>query len=140
MSLYTINGNDMLATYGAVITDKPTDPIKPPDRKPSLQNDYADSNGIEIDLSLPTFAERTIDLSVMIQAPDIATFKTYFNALMTVFSTAGTFALECTAMAKTFDIFYSKTTSVTRYGSLNGGTITVVYDLEFIEPVPTIFL
>lgn len=140
MSMYTINGHDMLTTYGAAITDKPTDPIKPPNRKASLQEDYADQDGIVIDLSLPTFEARTFELSIMIQAPDIATFKTFYNALMTVFSTAGTFALDCTAMGKTFDIYYSQTSNVVRYGNLNGGTITVVYTIEFIEPVPSVFL
>jgi hypothetical protein len=134
----SINGKDLKAIFGTVILKNGSDTFLAfPKRKDSLNHDYPEESGIDIDLSAPEFAAREFTLKVALLATDRPDYWSKYNGLFTELSQAGTHTLHLEDLGKDFLIYYKAQTNVTKLVRLNNGAnVGSTFDLVFGEADP----
>ncbi|MGZ3753577.1 MAG: hypothetical protein ACXVAY_01380 [Mucilaginibacter sp.] len=132
----TINGTDLKATFGWVLTKAPVDLLKFPDRKDSVKNDWMEENGVQIDLALPRFKARQFTLNCAIIANDRADFKSKYNGLFTLLSEMDTFALYLDTLDETFHVYYVSQSNLAIPSKIKNGEVVATFDLVFGETDP----
>lgn len=142
---YLINGTDLKEIYGIDITNSIPPFFAFPDRKASVQNDFPDENGLQIDLDSPTFSARTFTFHCVQSAATINDLKNVYFALFTLLKIQGTYSIFCDFVNMSVYAFYQKQQGLTSpfKNSLNGWSIQ--YDLIFGETdpfanIPSVFL
>jgi len=106
----TIDTIDIWTTYGAFLLKGSYDALmKLPKRKESLNNNWPDQNGLDIDLTDPHYEVLEADLSFIVSASSEAQWWTRYNALRTLLLSSGLRTIYVRELSKTFHAFYKDT-------------------------------
>lgn len=107
----TLNTKNMYSVYGLVIQTGAEHLLEFPERKETLSNDWREENGKEYDLSLPRFKDKEVTLKCAFMADDDTAFWTKYNAFFTELTKVGWQALLISDHAKTYQVFYKRTSN-----------------------------
>jgi len=108
----TIDSVDIWTTYGAFLLKGSYDSLmRPPKRKVSLSNNWPEQNGLEIDLTLPRYESKEVELSFILSAGNEAQWWTRYNAFFAALMATGERSLFVHELEKTFLVYYIETTS-----------------------------
>lgn len=128
----------METLYGITVNDGSSGFLAFPKRKKSLENNWQDENGIEIDLLAPRFEARTFPVKCTLQATDQADFWNKYNGLFTELSGSGVHTLYLPDHDKTYNVFYVDQQNVHKITPLSSAyTVGVQFELIFGEVDPT---
>lgn len=147
LGLYAMDGEDLYGSYGFIVKKeegKGKDPfLKFWDSKPIAgQKDWADQDGIEVDLSRRFFQAKEILLSGTMVASGEDDFWEKHEAFYAALSAPGIRRMYVGQLKRSFYIFYD---SCTDFGTLtpiiaeDGQKVACKYTLKFIEPSPSFF-
>ena len=108
----TIDTIDIWTTFGAFLLTGSYDGLmRPSKRKASLSNNWPEQNGLEIDLTTPSFESKEADLIFILSASSEAQWWTRYNAFFTLLKLAGERSLYVKELDKTFLVYYIETPS-----------------------------
>ncbi|MFX1668787.1 hypothetical protein JZ968_11620, partial [Riemerella anatipestifer] len=79
-----------------------------PERKEVLENDWAEENGGDYDLSSPKFKDKEVTLKMAILADDNVQFWQYYNTLFAELKKEGELSLYVFDHDQTYKVFYKK--------------------------------
>lgn len=149
---YLIDGIDIWNTFGIGIEKGSDDFLKIPARKESTTHDWADENGIDVDLTRTFFKHREGQLKMFMllkeefmTIPEIeATFWSVYNGFINLLSKPGTRRLEIIELSRQFFVYYKDNNVYERFTRIKGTnviatkfTITVVETRPSINNTPT---
>lgn len=94
MNQYLINGLNAFTTYGLIFKEGTFEELmRLPERKPGVENDWPDQDGIERDLQVIKYQSKQVSVNCVLSAVDQADFKVKYTALKTFLKDAGYFFL-----------------------------------------------
>jgi len=134
----TIDGKDILTEYGCtLLKGSYNDLFRYPKRKSVPYNNWAESDGIEPDLSVVEFEPKSVKLNFLTQAASVAEFMTKYNKLIAAVSApeAHQFIFD---LGKTFQLRYNVNSSYLYPCAFNEGKNLSIFTLEFIEDNPIV--
>lgn len=133
---YYINGYDLQATFGVLITNGTNAFMQLPERKPSVQNDFQNQNGIDIDLFEPKFAARTFVFNCVITAPTIEAFKSQYFGLFQLLKQQDEYTVFNDWLNMMIYLYFEKQTNISNMYSTPGGGFGMMFSLQFGETDP----
>lgn len=137
LGAYILNGKDLFGVFGTTVQKGSGSFIAFPERKGSLQHNWNDEDGLDIDLVSPKFEARDFRLQCTLISNDRSDFWTKYNGLFTELSTMGTHSLYISDLDKTYAIFYKNQSNLKKLTRLEGDMkIGVSFDLIFGETDP----
>lgn len=139
--LYFIDGADLALTYNIFVEDGSADFLKYPARKQTIEHDWKDSNGIDVDLSRIFLKERTGTLNVVIVTETEADYFTKHTAFITQLAQPGLRRLQVTAHGqRSYYLCYQDCTAYKQIIPLKGsdmeGMIVHRFSIQLMEPEP----
>ncbi|MDQ1139408.1 hypothetical protein [Pedobacter agri] len=135
---YTLGGID-LSTIGVYVESGSNDFLKLPDLKEPYKVDWAEMNGIEVDLADPKFKEKEITLNLAIHATSETQFWNNYNAFLNILRSPGTKRLFVGDLGRSFFVYYSKMNNYQKLSPIAGEfKIGAKYSVTFIEPIPSL--
>jgi hypothetical protein len=143
---YTINSVDLKTTYGIDIKNGVNAFLAMPDRKASVQHDFPEENGIDIDLTEPTFSARTFTFNCIQSSSTVADLQTKYWALFNLLKIAGSYAIYNDFLAATLQVYYQKQANLSNIQKNSQGGYSITYDLifgesdPFAQNIPNVFL
>lgn len=135
----TLNGKDLKAVFGAIITGGTKSLKSWPKRKPSDETDWNDEDGDDIDLTDPKFAARTFTLNVSVIGDGLDDFNAKYDGFFTEIKQAGLHELYIEDHDRTYMVYYvdqQNVSGVTR--SLQANRAGIKFDLVLSEMNPNI--
>lgn len=111
---YLFNSQGLFAVFGIIVSldngsRQSSDSLLAwPERKPSLENNRQDQDGIEIDLDDPKFAAREFVLKCAMKANDRADFFSKYDGFRTALFSQDTHDLYSFEHDRTYHVFYKK--------------------------------
>jgi len=133
----TLNGKILKDLFGAVISGGSGSLLAYPKRKESLSTDWPEEEGIDIDLSAPTFEAREFTLNMALLAESLADFKSKYNGLFTELRGQDTHELYIADHDTTYILYYKSQSNFKKLvNSFNNGKVGVTFDLVFGETNP----
>lgn len=113
-----INGVD-LALYGTFIERGGSDDfLSFPDRREPDQNDWAEHDGLEVDLSDCYFDAKKVRVNYVIKANDATTFQQYLNSIATLHQSPGLKQVYVREYNRTFEMRFIGFTDYKHKGGL----------------------
>lgn len=138
--LMSIDSNDWYDVYGWVVAPNGYDDfLRFWDRKTPMQHDWADANGIDVDLTTPVFKAKEINMPGAIVAKTEAEFWTRYRAMFNLLAQPGTRRIYVAEFSRSFYVYYDSCTAFGRLTRIKGNQVACKYTLKFIEPVPSLF-
>jgi hypothetical protein len=133
----TLDGFDLKATYGLVISNGTVQFLQFPTRKASVSHDWPEENGVDIDLDTPFFEAREFTLTCALIADNRDDFMNQYNGLFTQLSGLDTHALYMEETGQTYQVYYKSQANLTKLSKINNTTkVGVKFDLVFGETNP----
>jgi len=133
----TLNGHDLKGLYGLVISNGTVQFLALPARKASVNHDWPEETGLDIDLANPNFSAREFTLSCAVIADSRDDFMSKYNGLFTELSGLDTHALYLEELGQTYQIYYKSQANLTKLSKINNTTkVGVKFDLVFGERDP----
>ncbi|WP_052910369.1 hypothetical protein [Riemerella anatipestifer] len=125
--------NILLSNIGVVIMTGTEELLAFPERKEVMENDWAEENGGDYDLSSPKFKDKEVTLKMAILADDNVQFWQYYNALFTELKKEGELSLYVFDHDQTYKVFYKKSGNFkkTLKRLKNAKKVFVKFDLTF---------
>ncbi|WP_343302845.1 hypothetical protein AAHN97_14970 [Chitinophaga niabensis] len=136
---YYIDGADLWLVYGMIIEDRAgTDALLQfPERKESISHDWADENGLDIDLSRVYLKEKEFSLNISIQAAGESDFWDKYHKFLNMLRQPGLRRLEVSELASSYFVFYKSCTSFARRTRIKGSSkIAAQFSITLVEPSP----
>lgn len=134
---YNINGNDLFETFAVGIENGVEDFLKFPSRKASVQTDWQEEQGLDIDLSNPVFASRDIVLKCWCAGNGNVDFWKKYNGFFVQISQPGTFVLFNTTIQIGFNVFYKQAGTVSFITNQGGNKeVAAKFEITVTEPKP----
>jgi hypothetical protein len=139
---YFLDGID-LATFAMIVEDGSADFLRFAPRKQSIQHDWGDANGIDVDLSRVFFKERTGTLNCAIITDTEEDFWNKHDAFITQFTQPGLHRLQITSHGqRSYFVCYQDCTTYKQVEPLTGsvldGLIAHRFSIQIMEPQPQI--
>lgn len=140
---YLFNNQGLWQTFGVIVNKDnngrtSSDSLLAwPDRKPSLENDRQDQNGIEIDLDDPKFSSREFILKCAIHATSRADFKTKYNGFRTALFSQDVHSLYSYDHDETYKVFYKKQSNFRSFDNINSDNVWCTFDVILGETNPS---
>ncbi|MCU7543492.1 S9 family peptidase, partial [Riemerella anatipestifer] len=100
--------NILLSNIGVVIMTGTEELLAFPERKEVMENDWAEENGGDYDLSSPKFKDKEVTLKMAILADDNVQFWQYHNTLFAELKKEGELSLYVFDHDQTYKVFYKK--------------------------------
>ena len=139
---YYMDGKDLFLVYGVIVEKGMDDLLKIPDRKDSIEHDWKDENGLDVDLSRVFFEAREVSLQCAILADTDADFFNKYTGFIAMLAQPDLRRLEVSSLSRSFYVFYKSCTSWVREtkvrGRGEGEKIGFKFTITFIEKNPTI--
>jgi|SRR6185437_7981526 len=133
----SLNGHDLKETYGLVISNGTSQFLQFPARKDSVNHDWPEEQGLDIDLGNPKFKAREFTLTCAIIADNQDDFKSRYNGLFTELSGLDTHALYLGELDETYQVYYKNQVNLTKLSKINNTVkVGVKFDLVFGETNP----
>lgn len=137
LGAYILNGKDLFGVFGVTVQSGSGTFLSFPERKGSLQHNWSDQDGLDIDLSAPRFEARDFRLQCTLITNSRSDFWTKYNGLFTELSAMGTHQLYVEDLDKTYTLYYKNQTNLKKLTRLaNNMLIGVSFDLVFGETDP----
>lgn len=143
---YILNGYDLEQIFGIIIDKGIMQLLAFPERKDSVNHDFPDQNGIDIDLTAPRFKARSFTFDCTMYGEDFEDVKNKNYALFNILRIQGAYQLYNDFLNQTFYIYYIKQTpkSTGIYAASKGG-VAIDFQLVFGETdpfgnIPTVLL
>lgn len=137
LGAYILNGKDLFGVFGTTVQSGSGSFLSFPERKGSLQHNWSDQDGLDIDLTSPKFEARDFRLQCTLISDARDDFWNKYNGLFTELSTMGTHQLYVEDLDKTYTLFYKSQTNLKKLTRLNSTSqIGVSFDLIFGETDP----
>ncbi len=127
MFLDKINNKNLYDAFGLVIQTGTQDLLKYPERKPRLENDWAEEHGKEYDLKEPKFKDKEVSLHCAFKADNDTAFWQGYNAFFSEITKEGWQDLYIDDHSKTYKVFYKNSTAFKK-------------SLKRLKNVPTVFV
>ena len=103
---------DIWTSYGAFLLNGSYDGLlMPAKRKASINNNWTDQNGLDIDLDSPKYESKEAELSFILSASNETEWWNRYNAFFTLLKSAGERSLFVKELNKTFLVYYIETTT-----------------------------
>lgn len=135
---YKLNTKDLYTVYGIIVNPGNDDFLKLPKRKGSIENNWQDENGLDIDLSQPRFEAREFVLKCTLEAVSRADFWSKYNGFFTELSGVGVHLLYVPDLDKTFTLFYKEQNNFKKLTALDNNAVYIQFDIVFGETNPTL--
>jgi hypothetical protein len=137
--LHYIDGKDLWDTYGIIVQSGSNDFLKFPARKDSITHNWLDSNGIDVDLSLPFFDAKKIVLKCTMIAATEDEFWQNYAGFLGEWAKPGTRDWSVSEFQKTFQVYYTESTEFTRLNKIIGNAkIACQFSLNLVQVEPDI--
>lgn len=135
---YYINGKDLWVTFGVALEKGSTsDFLKFPEAKETIEHDWMDSNGIDVDLSRIFYKQKTIAMKCFLVANNEAEWWTKYNQFFAELTLPGLKRFEISEFSKSFYIYYKDCSNFSRFTRIKNATkIVVEFTLTVIEQEP----
>lgn len=138
---FFLDGTDLYLNFGLIIEMGEAEFLRYPPVKDSLEHDWIDDDGVEIDLSRNYFQKRECTLQCAILAPDEATFHMRRDAFIAQIIRPGEHRLEFkTHPGRQYFVTYRRTENwqqtVPLTGSAFDGLMGQKFSLVLLEPNP----
>lgn len=141
--LWRIDGIDLWSTYGIVLLEGSADFLKYPPKKQSIEHDWGDSDGIDVDLDRIFTSKREGILQFFIFANSTQDYFDKNDAFFQLWKKPGKRRIEIAAHNnRSYYIYYQETTSYEQVLNLKPGNPLSVYairhkfSIHVIEPEP----
>jgi hypothetical protein len=119
-----IDGNDLYAEYGLILLRGSYDGLmQPPKRKASLQNNWQDQDGLDIDLTDPHWEEKEVDLKFLMTATSEAMWWVQYNAFFTLVKGAARHVLQVTELNQSFNFYYKEVSNYTQITTITNRSL-----------------
>jgi hypothetical protein len=126
--LHWIDGKDLWTVFGIFVESGSDDFLKVPPRKPSIEHDWMDTDGKDVDLSRIFFQDRDITLKCALVATNEADFWAKRAAFIAELRQPGTKRFEVNEFEnQSFFVYYKEMTGLTRF--------TRIRDLDGVTPL-----
>jgi hypothetical protein len=140
--LYFLDSIDF-AQFSMIVEDGSADFLKFAPRKASIQHDWGDANGVDIDLSRIFLKERSGTLNCAIITDTEDDFWLKHTAFITQFTQPGLHRLQITAHSqRSYFVCYQDCTNYRQIRALKGSTlegqVAHKFALQILEPQPRI--
>lgn len=136
--MYAIDGIDLWDNYGVTVETGGLDGfLKLPKRKDSIQHDWQDEDGLDIDLSRTFFEAREIPINCVVVADSEAEFWTKYNGFLNALKKPGTRRLSVNPFGTDYYIFYKDCTIWQKLTNFkNSNKLVCRFTLTVIEKNP----
>jgi hypothetical protein len=135
-SLYLINGYDF-AIFGAMVeTPSPTGLLGLPKRKPSLQYNWADENGLDIDLGDYKVEARNIKINVVMKSDSFTGLQAGLNSFLSQFLKPGLQSLKMAGIPGLFLVYLADEVTPELLTNLNANPMAAKLSLSLQNPEP----
>lgn len=135
--LHWMDGMDLWTVFGIFVESGSDDFLKFPPRKPSIEHDWQDSDGKDVDLSRIFFQDRDITLHCALVANDENDFWAKRAAFINQIRQSGTRRFEVNEFGtRSFYVYYKEMTGLTRYTRLKDGLCACKFIIVFTENLP----
>lgn len=132
-----LGGSDIKELYGLLISGGIPSLLALPERKDSLNHDWPEEPGLDIDLSNPQFKARQFTFNCAIIADDRDDFFSKYNGLFTALSVEGVIPLYINDHDRTYNVYYISQQNCTKLSKIiNTTKVGIKFDLVFGETNP----
>jgi hypothetical protein len=142
MNKWYLDGMDFWSIFSIAIVTGTADFLKFAAKKPSLQHDWSDQNGIDIDLSKVFFKERNIALNCVFITETETDFWNKRNLFIQQLAKPGVRRITVTAhQGRSYFVFYQECSAYTQIKNLKGIPDNLVahqFTIMVTEPQPQI--
>jgi hypothetical protein len=140
---YFIDGIDLWTAFGLMIEEGSADFLRYPPKKVSIEHDWMDSNGIDVDLSRVFFGPREGVLNCAIFAESEDDFWTKHNQFIATMTQPNLRRLSIKAHGeRSYNVYYKECNNYKQIKALKGldtaYKIVGRFSLVIVEPEPTI--
>lgn len=135
---YYINGKDLFLIFGIYILRGSTDDfLRYPDKKDSIEHDWQDSNGLDVDLSRVFLKSKQIDLKCLLVTDFSDDFWRKYDRFLAELTTPGLKRFTVSEFERDFFIYYKACSTPKRYTRIKE-TDKIIYEftLSVIEQEP----
>lgn len=141
--LWFIDGIDLYLTFKVVVETGSADWLKPPPRKESIEHDWKDSHGKEIDTERFFFDSREGVLNMALVADSEEEFREKLDHFVSHLTQPGKRRFSLKAHGeRSYYIIYKETNNFTALKPLRGsdmeGKVVYRFSMVFVEPEPQI--
>lgn len=133
--LWSLNGKDLYDTYGLAITSGNGQFLLFPERKESLKYDWAERNGVDIDLTTPRFKAKDVKLKCVFVASSEAEYwqnrNAFFNDLA---NTPGWKTWHIADHDRDYSVYYKQSSQPRLLSKRlkNTGQIAYAFELQLV--------
>ena len=107
----TIDTLDIWTNFGAfILAESYNGLMQPAKRKASLSNNWPEESGLEIDLSVPKYEAKDVDVVFILSAASESSWWTRYTAFFALLKSAGERSLYLKELNKTFMVYYKEVT------------------------------
>jgi hypothetical protein len=140
---YFLDGNDLWLTFGVFIEEGSADFLRHPPKKTSIEHDWQDSNGVEVDLSRVFFDKREGVLNLAIITNSEADFWTKHENFISQWAQPGLHRLSFKSHGeRSYYVYYKECNNYKSAKALTGdgnsGLIAYRFSMVIVEPEPQI--
>lgn len=137
--LWTLNGVDLYAAYGAaILKGSYNDLLAPPMPRKRLEYEYVDQDGVSVDTtSQLTYQAKRFTLKMALKGNNHTQFWSRYNALFGFLSQATSFELYVADLDKTFTLLYEGVTKTEKLTPINSraGNVFATFEINVFEPL-----
>ncbi|MFN3341905.1 MAG: hypothetical protein ACK40M_04365 [Flavobacteriales bacterium] len=139
--LWFIDGIDLYLNFGIVIETGSADFLKPPPKKESIEHDWRDSNGREVDLERFFFDQREGALNMALIGTSEEDFREKLDNFIGHLTKPGLRRFSLKAHGdRSYYIYYKQTSNFTALKPLRGsdldGKVVYKFSILVVEPEP----
>lgn len=141
---YIVSGINLKEIFGVSIKNGVNAMLALPDRKQSLSHDFPEEDGIDIDLSNPTFSARDFTFNCILEGDTVEELTSRYLGLFTLLKQEGTYSIYNDFINITINVFYQKQGNLSDIQRTSAG-YAITFDLTFGEAdpntnLPTVYL
>jgi hypothetical protein len=138
--MYEIDGFDLWDNFGITIEKGGLDDfLKIPARKQSIQHDWTDEDGIDIDLSRTFLEAREISIPCVIIAESETDFWTKYNGFLGLLIKPNTRRFTVNPLSSEFMVFYKDCTIYQKLTAFKQtGKLICKFTLAVVEKAPSV--
>lgn len=119
-----VDGNDLYAQFGIVLLRGSYDSLlRPPKRKVSLTNNWQDQNGLDIDLTVPFWEEKEVELKFLMTATCETMWWAQYNAFFALIQAPLRHVLRIEELNMSFSFYYKEVTNYTQLTAIKDRTL-----------------
>jgi hypothetical protein len=139
-----LDGVDLWIAYSIIIEQGSADFLKYPPKKTSVEHDWQDANGVDVDLSRVFFSKREGVLKVAIMCVNEDDFWLKHQNFLAHLAQPGLRRLELSSHGnRSYYVYYQETSSYDQVRALIGDPLSQYpirhrYSMVFVEPEPKI--